>query len=157
MLDDQETLDLEHFLPYRLSVLANRVSRGFGRLYQEKYDLKLPEWRVMAVLGRRPNISASMVTELTAMDKVAISRAVARLEQMGRVIVATDKADGRRQILCLSDIGKAIYREIMPTAKSVEAALIEGIAAEDLAVLDRLLTRLTKIAEKIDQGEGKAD
>ncbi len=115
-----DLLDLEHFLPYRLSVLANRVSRGFGRLYEQRFDLKLPEWRVMAVLGRQPGITARDVAELTAMDKVAISRAVARMIEMGRV------------------------------SAEAENALVAGIEASDLAVLDKLLVHLTEAAAGID-------
>jgi DNA-binding MarR family transcriptional regulator len=145
-----DSLDLEHFLPYRLSVLANRVSRGFGRLYEARFDLKLPEWRVMAVLGRRPGITAREVAELTAMDKVAISRAVARLMEMGRVAAETDSADGRRQKLSLSEAGADIYRQIIPLAKRIENALTAGIEASDLAVLDKLLAHLTEAAASID-------
>ncbi|HMA51727.1 MAG TPA: MarR family winged helix-turn-helix transcriptional regulator [Magnetospirillaceae bacterium] len=145
-----DLLDLEHFLPYRLSVLANRVSRGFGRLYEERFDLKLPEWRVMAVLGRQPGITAREVVELTAMDKVAISRAVARLIEMGRVSAETDSADGRRQRLSLSEAGLDIYRQIIPLARRIENALVAGIEASDLAVLDKLLAHLTEAAETID-------
>lgn len=146
----EDVLDLEHFLPYRLSVLANRISHGFGRLYEEKFDLKLPEWRVMAALGRRPGITAREVADFTAMDKVAISRAVARLMQMDRVKAEADSADGRRQKLTLSEAGLEIYRQIIPMAKRIEAALTEGISAEDRAVLDKLLTLLTAAAEDID-------
>ena len=146
----EDVLDLEHFLPYRLSVLANRISHGFGRLYEEKFDLKLPEWRVMAVLGRRPGITAREVADFTAMDKVAISRAVARMMLMGRVTAEADSSDGRRQKLALSEAGLVIYREIIPLAKRIEAALTEGITDGDLAVLDKLLTRLVDAAEVID-------
>ena len=145
-----DLLDLEHFLPYRLSVLANRVSRGFGRLYEERFDLKLPEWRVMAVLGRRPGITAREVAELTAMDKVAISRAVARLMEMGRISAETDSTDGRRQKLFLSEAGLDIYRQIVPLAKRIETALVAGIDDSDLAVLNKLLAHLTVAAERID-------
>jgi DNA-binding MarR family transcriptional regulator len=145
-----DILELEHFLPYRLSVLANRISRGFGRLYEERYDLKLPEWRVMAVLGRCPGITAREVCELTAMDKVAISRAVARMMEMGRVVAETDSADGRRQRLSLSEAGLDIYSQIIPMAKRIENALITGIEASDLAVLDKLLSHLIEAAERID-------
>ena len=146
-----DSLDLEHFLPYRLSVLANRVSHGFGRLYEERFDLKLPEWRVMAVLGRRPGITASDVTEMTAMDKVAISRALSRLQAMGRVNVQEDEGDRRRMRLTLSEQGLEIYRQIVPLAKSIEADLISELPAEDRAVLDRLLNRLMIAAERIDR------
>lgn len=150
MPNSDQLLDLDHFLPYRLSVLANRISRGFGRLYEEKFDLKLPEWRVMAVLGRRPGISASAVVDLTAMDKVAISRALARLQKMGRVVAEADSDDARRQKLSLSDAGEAIYRQIVPLARKIEAALLDGIAAEDRVILDRLLLNLLAKAELID-------
>jgi len=145
-----DLLDLEHFLPYRLSVLTNHVSRGFARLYEERFDLKLPEWRVMAVLGRRPGITAREVSEQTAMDKVAISRAVARLMQMGRVAAETDSADGRRQKLSLSEAGEDIYRQIIPLAKRIEGSLVAGIDADDMAVLDKLLIHLTAAAERMD-------
>ena len=72
-------LDLEHFLPYRLSVLSNRISSAIAREYSQRFALSVTEWRVMAVLGHAPNLSAGEVARRTAMDKVAVSRAVARL------------------------------------------------------------------------------
>jgi len=146
-----DPLELEQFLPYRVSVLANRVSRAFARLYEARFDLKLPEWRVMAVLGRRPGITASDATEMTAMDKVAISRALSRLQAMGRVNVQEDEGDRRRMRLTLSEQGLEIYRQIVPLAKSIEADLISELPAEDRAVLDRLLNRLMIAAERIDR------
>jgi DNA-binding MarR family transcriptional regulator len=147
----KDSLELELFLPYRLSVLANRVSRAFARLYEARFDLKLPEWRVMAVLGRRPGITASGVTEMTAMDKVAISRALSRLQAMGRVNAEEDEGDRRRQLLTLSEKGLEIYRQIVPLAKRIEADLISELPVEDRAVLDRLLSRLMGAAERIDR------
>ena len=79
------SLDLEHFLPYRLSVLSNRVSGAIARVYSERFGLGVTEWRVMAVLGRYPDLSAGEVAQRTAMDKVAVSRAVAGLVDAGRV------------------------------------------------------------------------
>ena len=71
-------LELEHFLPYRLSVLSNRISQAIARIYAERFDLSITEWRLMAVMGRYPDLTAAQLVERTAMDKVAVSRAVAR-------------------------------------------------------------------------------
>src|SRR3954469_13741602 len=79
-------LDLEHFLPYRLSVLSNRISSAIAREYSQRFGLGVTEWRVMAVLGRYPGLSANQVATRTAMDKVAVSRAVARLLDAGRLL-----------------------------------------------------------------------
>ena len=72
-------LDLEHFLPYRLSVLSNRISQAIASRYAQRFEIGVTEWRVVAVLGRYPGLSAGEVAARTAMDKVAVSRALARL------------------------------------------------------------------------------
>ena len=82
---EKPPLQLVSFLPYRLSTLSNRISRAIADLYEERFQLTLPEWRVMAVLGEEPDLSANEVAERTAMDKVAVSRAVNRLIEAGRL------------------------------------------------------------------------
>src|SRR6476469_4722707 len=95
-------LELEGFLPYRLSVLSNRVSSAIARVYSERFALGVTEWRVMAVLGRYPDLSASEVAQRTAMDKVAVSRAVASLLASGRLQRDIHGDDRRRSVLRLS-------------------------------------------------------
>ena len=89
-------LHLENFLPYRLSVLSNTVSGAIAAAYFAHFGLTIPEWRVMAVLAANPGLSAAEVTARTAMDKVAVSRAVAALLAAGRLRRTTAKADRRR-------------------------------------------------------------
>ena len=74
-------LDLDRFLPYRLSVLSNRISTSVAQMYSEHFQLTITEWRVMAILGRYPDLSANEVAQRSAMDKVAVSRAVALYAQ----------------------------------------------------------------------------
>src|SRR5690606_10638789 len=98
-----DVLILEEFLPFRLSVLSNRISSAVAKLYESRFDLKLPEWRIMAILGRNPNLTASQIVDISQMDKVAISRAVKRLVEMGRLTATDDPDDARRQRLNLSE------------------------------------------------------
>jgi DNA-binding MarR family transcriptional regulator len=139
------TLELEHFLPYRLSVLSNRVSGAIARVYSERFDLGVTEWRVMAVLGRYPGLSASEVAQRTAMDKVAVSRAVASLLDSGRLERETHGDDRRRSVLRLSTAGQAIYREVAPMAIDFEQRLLAGMDAAERALLFRLLDRLDEL------------
>src|SRR6185503_20763981 len=100
-----ERLILERFLPYRLSILSNRVSRAIAARYAKAFHLTIPEWRIIAVLGRRPGLTAKEVAEATEMDKVAVSRAVAKLVAAKRVSARADRDDARRQILSLTSLG----------------------------------------------------
>lgn len=138
-------LDLEHFLPYRLSVLSNRVSGTIARIYTERFQLSITEWRVMAVLGRYPGLSANEVAQRTAMDKVAVSRAVARLLDAGRLDREIHGDDRRRSVLKLSEGGYRIYDEVAPLALEFERRLLDGIDDQERAVLFRLLDKLDEL------------
>jgi DNA-binding MarR family transcriptional regulator len=138
-------LDLEHFLPYRLSVLSNRVSSAIARMYSERFALGVTEWRVMAVLGRYPELSANEVAQRTAMDKVAVSRAVARLLAAGQLQRETHDDDRRRSVLRLSAAGYDIYDQIAPLALAFEQRLFAGMDAAERDLLFRLLDRLDEL------------
>ena len=142
---DHAQLDLEHFLPYRLSVLSNRVSGTIARIYTERFALSITEWRVMAVLGRYPDLSANEVAQRTAMDKVAVSRAVARLLEAGRLQREIHGDDRRRSVLRLSEAGYGIYDEVAPLALEFERRLLQGIDDAERALLFRLLDRLDEL------------
>jgi DNA-binding MarR family transcriptional regulator len=134
--------ELDHFMPFRLSVIGNRVTRAVARVYAKRFRLSAPEWRTMAVLGRYGAMPAHGVIEHTAMDKVRVSRAVARLLAAGRITRRTDANDRRRVILDLTPAGRAVYAEIVPLALAVEAELIADLTPEERKVLDGVMHKL---------------
>jgi DNA-binding MarR family transcriptional regulator len=144
-----EALVLEDFLPYRLSVLSNRVSRAIAARYAKVFDLSIPEWRVIAVLGQRPGRTAKEVAEATEMDKVAVSRAVARLVSTKRVATRADRDDARRQILSLTPHGEALHVQIAPIALASEQKLLAGFGTRERQQLDALIDRLLESAKAL--------
>jgi DNA-binding MarR family transcriptional regulator len=135
-------LQLEHFLPYRLSILSNTISQAIADDYQRRYDISVTEWRVMAVLARFDGLSAREVAERTAMDKVAVSRALARLVAAGRVSRATHDNDKRRSVLGLTETGWAMHDEVAPMARAREREVLAKLDAEERAWLERILDKL---------------
>ncbi len=145
---------LEHFLPYRLSVLTNTISGGIARLYAERFGLAIAEWRVMAVLDRFGPLSANQVCRRTAMDKVRVSRAVARLVARGLVARRADPHDRRRALLRLAPPGRTIHHQIVPLARAREARLLDALSADERAALDRLLAKLQARADELADEAG---
>ena len=133
---------LEGFLPYRLSIVTNRVSQAFARRYSDAFGLAIPEWRVMAVLGSFAPLTANQVCQRTAMDKVKVSRAVARLASAGHLRKAANPADRRSTLLRLTPKGRRTYGKIVPQARDLEAALT---AALDDGERDALVAALAKL------------
>jgi DNA-binding MarR family transcriptional regulator len=134
-----QKLRLEKFLPFRLSVLSNTVSSAIAAAYFAHFGLTIPEWRVVAVLAANPGLSAAEVTARTAMDKVAVSRAVASLLTAGRLQRTTVASDRRRTHLALTSAGERVYAQVVPMALEYERMLIASLSKRDLATLDRLL------------------
>lgn len=141
---EAHTLELERFLPYRLSVLTNRVSSAIARQYSERFDLSIPEWRVMAVLGGAAGLSAGEVAARTAMDKVQVSRAIARLVEQKRIQRVADGEDARVTRLSLTAKGRAVYDEIVPLALSLEDVLLQALSPAERAMLDKVMAKLNR-------------
>ena len=146
-----DTIDLDRFLPYRLSVLTNVVSSTIAEAYRRRFGLSIPEWRVLAVLARHPGLSAAEVARLTRMDAVAVSRAVARLLAAGRLRRTIARDDRRRSVLAVTAAGTAVYREVAPLALGYERELLATLGAAERAALDRALDALTTRAQALSE------
>src|ERR1700761_6257949 len=132
-----DTLDLDRFLPYRLDILAEAVSRALSNIYKQRYGLGVPEWRVLAHLGQYAPITAKSIGGHSRMHKTKVSRAVAGLGRLGLVARAGSEADGREALLSLTAKGRAAYDDLAPKAAAFERALLESLSAADQIALDR--------------------
>lgn len=137
-----QALELENFLPYRLSVLAQLVSESLHDLYAEPFGLSVTQWRVMAALGRFAPLTATEVGLRIVMDKVAVSRAVAGLMKRGLVERATDRDDRRREPLRLTAKGRTMHDQIVPLALKYEADLYTALSPDERRALNGLCDRL---------------
>jgi DNA-binding MarR family transcriptional regulator len=145
----QPALLLENFLPYRLSVLTNLVSSAIAGAYRERFGLSIPEWRVLAVLANTPDLSAAEVAQRTAMDKVAVSRAVRTLLRTARLERRMAHADRRRSVLRLTAAGRHVHAGVAPFALAYERALVQPLSRAERAALDRCLDILLGRALRI--------
>ena len=152
MASRRNDFELENFLPYRVSLLANTISRGFAAHYRERHGISITEWRILAVLGRFPGLTASEVTERTAMDKVAIHRAVKTLTARGLLERREDPADRRRQNLHLTpSTGQPLVQEIVPRALAFERDLLNALSEKESTMLQTILDKLQRAAQRARQ------
>ena len=145
-----DRLELDRFLPYRLSVLANTMSAAIAAHYKRRFGLTIPEWRIMAVLARQPGLAAAEVAERTAMDKVAVSRGVARLTRNGHIRGTAVREDLRRVSLRLTPSGRAVYNQVAPWALAYQRAVLASLTPEQVRALDGALTHLDQAARAVD-------
>lgn len=141
---------LKDFLPYKLAVASARLSGIIAAHYSEKFDMTLPEWRCMAVIGSSKTCSASTIVQTTVMDKVAVHRAISRLLKQNRLQQSADPQDKRRNLLSLTDTGKKIYGEIILIALETETKLLDQIGDKQGAMINNLIDHINKAIDAIN-------
>lgn len=139
-------LQLDRFLPYRLSLASNLVSDRIARAYQVLFGLTIPEWRLVAVLAEEGSITPMTLGERTRMDKVTVSRAAAALLSRGLLIRTPHMKDGRSHFLDLSPAGRELYARVAPEALKLERQLLAGFSPEEIAAFTAMLRRLEAAA-----------
>jgi DNA-binding MarR family transcriptional regulator len=143
-------LNLAEFLPYQLSVASNAVSTRIADVYQTRFGLKIPEWRMMAVLGEGAAMTQRDLVRATLMDKVTVSRATAALVDRGLIARAASESDGRSHLLTLTGEGRSLYAEIAPVALEMERRLIAAcLSTAEQKALSDMLKRLREAAAVI--------
>ena len=135
---------LEDFLPYKLNVIAQMVSKSFSETYGESFNISVPEWRVIAHLNQRQNVSIREIAEEAYMPKAKVTRAVQILEARKWVKKVVDPDDRRLVRVRLTNKGQKRFNEIAPLALEFEANILKNLSKElraDAKILvDALLT-----------------
>ncbi len=134
---------LEGFFPYRVRVFYSDVTSALSAIYQRDYGMMPAEWRTMAILGATSGgLQATEIVARSSMDKVVVSRAVKRMEERGFLTRETNEADGRSYLLRLSETGRAVYDDLGPKLKAVEAKMLRGLTDDEI-------TGFLEVAQKI--------
>jgi DNA-binding MarR family transcriptional regulator len=108
-------------------------------VFEDRYGISMPEWKVLAIIAGKPGLSAVSVARLAQMDTVAVSRAVTKLMDRGLIDRELDSEDRRRSVLDLSETGKQLHAEIVPLAMELEASLMEDFSEEERNALAKAI------------------
>lgn len=145
-------LRLDDYLPYRLSVASECVSQLISRAYQARFGLRIPEWRLIAVLADQPHLTPQDLVARTRMDKVTVSRAAQALLKRGLAARTPHALDGRSHTLSLTPEGACLFEQVAPVAKAYETALLETLTLPETAQLKSLLGRVqTRAADLLGE------
>lgn len=142
-------LALETFLPYRLNLVSETVSRAFASLYKTQFGIARPEWRVIALLGEHGQLTATVIGQYSTMHKTKVSRAIAALEKRNLVVRTPNPGDMRESFVELAPDGQVIYDAMVPQALAFTKALQDSLSEAQREVLDDMLARLTQTAQTL--------
>jgi DNA-binding MarR family transcriptional regulator len=154
LLFPDDPLELEGFLPYRVATVSARMSRGLARRYERRFGISIPEWRCLAVLARRGRLTAGELAERTSLDKVRVSRAIARLKDRALVVREPDAHDRRAVRLSITPAGEALFGQIAAVARDWEQELTRALGLSERRTLDRVLHKLDDALARVEAADG---
>jgi DNA-binding MarR family transcriptional regulator len=132
---------------FKLVRVVNLTARPFQQRVGQAQQLKLNEWRVMAVLGRHPGSTATQVAQQTGLDKMSVSRALGGLKRAKRLRAEDDPSDQRCSRLYLTAAGKALHELVDARAREREAELFQSLTPAECeqlaATLDKLIASVS--------------
>ncbi len=138
----RDDFNLSDFLPYRLAVLSERVSKRLSLIYGEDHGLSIPEWRVIVHLSRCHEVSVREIHTCVNMEKPRVSRAVTRLATAGLVRKVASTDDHRLVKISLSEAGWKVLSAIVPDAVAVETSLMSAFTDSERDTFVALMEKL---------------
>ena len=140
----KQSLHLERFFPYQFSVLAQQMTEYIAKMYQQKYGLSRYEWRVLAGVSQREIIAAKEIMKMTTLDKMQVSRAIAKLTSNNFLCQQPSQQDKRYNNISLTDAGQALYQEIVPLVKQQEQQMLAHLTEQEREQLIAITQKLSQ-------------
>lgn len=135
---------LTRFLPFRLNRLAAEISEELATLYAARFDIDIPQWRVLATLSAGAAWTAQEIVASTRTHKSTISRAVEALSRRGLIESLQSPADKRAFHLRLTAAGRRLFRQLEPLVLDYERKLLARLSESEGRALDRGIAALEK-------------
>ncbi|NRA61206.1 MAG: MarR family transcriptional regulator [Psychrobium sp.] len=142
----KQSLHLESFFPYQFSVLAQQMSEYIAKIYHQQYGLSRYEWRVLACVSQSETIAAKEIMKMTTLDKMQVSRAIAKLTSNNYLCQQASEQDKRYNNISLTDAGQALYQEIVPLVKQQEQQMLAHLTTQER---EQLITITQKLSQHL--------
>ena len=135
---------------HQMLKLTNRLMAPFSTHLAHRYKISLNEFRLLMTIGALGRTASHELAELTGVNVMSVSRAVATLQRHGRIEVVRDPRNRRRKWLSLTEEGRRLYAIMRPQSEKVADFLFSDLAEDEIAQLENILTRLITTLEARD-------
>lgn len=136
-------------LGYRIMHLAALMARQAKRSVKQNVGLPQAQWRVLLQLAVGGAQNPNVVARETGLTRSHVAQALHELRRRRLVSQKTDQADGRRILVALTRAGQGLVEAGMLAHAPRRARLVEGMTVQERAMLDRALTKLTGVVQRM--------
>jgi DNA-binding MarR family transcriptional regulator len=151
-----ERLDLDRYVPFGLTAIANKIARSASRVYLRRFGVGINEWRILANLRITPGVTANLICQMSGLDKAAVSRSLRLLEDGGMIETCGESSDVRGRALRLTAKGDQLHDGLIGVALKREAMLLDGFDEAERRQLLSFIARLHANVALVNDGTDSA-
>jgi DNA-binding MarR family transcriptional regulator len=144
---------IDDFLLFRIYNLSRLAVRGVGLMFRRELDISRRDWRILAYVGKHPNMSLTQLAGVAELDPVITSRGVTKL--VARRLIAKTRLPSNKRlvVLALTEAGRAVYQQARASAKRYNMDFAACLSDREAASLHALMTRLERQASELTDRE----
>lgn len=133
--------------------IFRRIERQYYRDRTSALGLSPIEGMILRALGRQnPMRQEDMVVQMV-LDKGAVARALARLEELGLVVRTVSDRCRREKLVSPTPDGLEMAQKIQQAVEEWNAICFAGFSPQEQDLLEDLLDRMTENVKQFRQGE----
>ncbi len=143
---------LEERVSFRISRLHARLNMQAARLLKASAQIGISQWRIMVLIERDREVTASEIVRKTRIDKALISRTIKSMVEDGLLQVDVNNRDQREHLIRFSAKGAERFEEALPHMLARHNGLISGLTEIERETFFKVMT---KIEDAIDRQESR--
>jgi DNA-binding MarR family transcriptional regulator len=144
----REEFHLLDFFPYHLTITAGIVAAEVAKRLENADGPTIPEWRVIAIVASFSPVSTNTISKYSAMNKVAVSRAVQKLIAKGYLRSEADEKDQRLLRIEFTALGKQEFERSSRITDQFSKKVLAGFSENEVERFKDFLRRVRSNARE---------
>lgn len=132
----------------KLNVVNVKMSRQIGQAVQKMANLRLPEWRILALLESSGSLSQADIRNHIGMDKGQISRTVKNMLSNDLVVNEAGTTKTRNVRLSLTEKGQRVHQQVGIMMERRNSEMLEMLSEDQRSALFQSLDIIEKTVDR---------
>lgn len=137
----QPAFHLESHVFFLFTQIFGRRNRQLAEALRA-LAISIPQWRVLAVLHERPDLTMSELAELATVDRTTLTRALDNMVRRRLIERRADARDRRSVRLRLTNSGSAAFFRVLPRVIEQNERALAGFSRTEAGALRAMLHRM---------------
>ena len=135
---------------------AKALRRAYEAALDSKLAITLHEANLLSLLADGGSLTQVELAKRLGVSRARIGVHIDSLEAKGAVKRMADPSDRRVWRVSLTSRGRSLWKQSVDVSRAVGASVHQGLTADDLTVLDRLLLAIRENLDVASDGPARA-